>query len=88
MPPSENTTLELARELVAPLVPEDISGAGPGEDLRDYGLDSVRVIDLVARVGAAGGTVGYADLVVGPTLEVIATALTPTDPSRTAGGER
>ncbi|WP_432511454.1 phosphopantetheine-binding protein [Kineococcus sp. SYSU DK001] len=76
------TPLEKARELVTPLVPEDISDAGPTEDLRDYGLDSVRVMDLVARVGEAGGRVGYADLVAGPTLQIVATAL------ETTGGNR
>ncbi|WP_058235066.1 phosphopantetheine-binding protein [Devriesea agamarum] len=79
MPPS-NTALTRARDFVAQVVPDDISEATAEEDLRDYGLDSVRAIDLIALVNAAGGELGFPDLAGGPTLTIIASALEASDP--------
>lgn len=75
---SETTTLERARDLVADLVPEDIAEATPEEDLRDYGLDSVRLMALVDRITDAGGHLVYTDVLGGTTLTTIARALETT----------
>ncbi|MDM8083679.1 phosphopantetheine-binding protein [Cellulomonas cellasea] len=87
MPPSD-PALARARGLVAQIVPEDVADAGPEEDLRDYGLDSVRVMDLIARVAEQGGQIGYADLVGGPTLALIASALDGAAPTPQMEGHR
>lgn len=69
-----DTALARARELVAEVVPEDVSDTGPDEDLRDYGLDSIRAMDVISRVNGAGGGLAFADLAGGPTLTIIASA--------------
>ncbi|MGH3689971.1 MAG: phosphopantetheine-binding protein [Microbacterium sp.] len=72
---SPSDPYEHARALVAAIVPDDISEVAPEEDLRDYGLDSVRVMGLIAAVRDAGADLVYADVVGGVTLEHLAGAL-------------
>lgn|GEM_PF-968224 len=67
--------LAAARELVAALVPDDVSGAAPDEDLRDLGLDSIRLLGLVEHLRARGADVETVDLAVEPTLGRIAALL-------------
>lgn len=69
---------ERARRLVAAVLPADSAGelaaAGPDEDLRDYGLDSVRVMSVLDTLLAGGADIEFADLVAEPTLARIAAA--------------
>ena len=71
--------LERARRLVAAVLPgddaDDLAGAGPDEDLRDYGLDSVRVMSVLDTLLAGGADLEFADLVAEPTLARIASAV-------------
>lgn len=73
MSPSE--ALERARALAAVVVPDDLTDVAGDEDLRDYGLDSVRVIGLLTAVREMGGVIEYTDLVGGPTLDILAAAI-------------
>ncbi|WP_168441024.1 phosphopantetheine-binding protein [Microbacterium sp. K27] len=78
MSPSE--ALERARALAAAVVPDDLTDVAGDEDLRDYGLDSVRVIGLLTAVRDAGGAIEYADVVGGTTLDILAAALASAHP--------
>lgn len=68
--------LDRARRLVAAVLPADdadeLAAAGPDEDLRDYGLDSVRVMSVLDALLQGGADVEFADLVAEPTLARVA----------------
>lgn len=85
MSPSE--AFECARALAAAVVPDDLTDVAGDEDLRDYGLDSVRVVGLIDAVREAGGVIDYADVVGGTTLDILAAALVAAE-STTQKGER
>lgn len=68
-------TLPQARALIAEVVHDDISDAGPDDDLRDYGLDSIRLHTIVDTLYARGIRVRPEDLAGTPTLRALATAL-------------
>ncbi len=73
------TDLDRARRLVAAALPapdaDELATAGPDEDLRDYGLDSVRVMSVLDTLLAGGADLEFADLVAEPTLARIASAV-------------
>lgn len=62
-------TFERLRELVAELLAVPPAELGEAEDLRDRGLDSVRLMTLAVRLRAAGAPAGYADLGERPALD-------------------
>jgi len=70
-----DTTLATARDLVAAVIPDDIADAAPDDDLRDLGLDSIRLVGLVDTLRARGADVDLMDLAAEPTLERIAALL-------------
>lgn len=72
-----DTALTTARHLVAAVIPDDVADAAPDDDLRDLGLDSIRLVGLVDTLRSRGAEVDLADLAAGPTLERIAALLTP-----------
>ncbi|KQR16491.1 phosphopantetheine-binding protein [Cellulomonas sp. Leaf334] len=72
---SDTATLTLARDLVAAVIPDDVADAGPAEDLRDFGLDSIRLVGLVDTLRSRGADVDLMDLAAEPTLERIAALL-------------
>ncbi|MFV0526425.1 MAG: SidA/IucD/PvdA family monooxygenase [Acidimicrobiales bacterium] len=84
MPNLGPITIDQARSLVADLVPDDITQASADEDLRDYGLDSVRLLSVVERVSDAGGHLVYSDVLGGTTLQTVAGALARTQISEGA----
>ena len=57
--------MDLLHELLAELLGaerDEIADIGPGESLSDYGMDSLRLIALVQRLGRAGFRVDYATM--------------------------
>jgi bifunctional isochorismate lyase/aryl carrier protein len=82
----EVVDLDRARRLVAAVLAADdadeLVAAGPAEDLRDYGLDSVRVMGVLDALLEGGADIEFADLVAEPTLARIAAAL-PARPEHT-----
>ncbi len=67
--------VEEARALVAAVVHDDLDEAGAHEDLRDYGLDSIRLLAILDDLRAAGLRVRVEDLAAEPTLAALAGAL-------------
>lgn len=76
--------LARARALVADVVHDDICEAEPEEDLRDYGLDSIRLLAILDALRGEGLRVRLEDLAARPTLgglaDAIAAAAAPIDP--------
>jgi L-ornithine N5-oxygenase len=72
---SADVPLERVRRLVAAVVPDDLLDAGPEEDLRDYGLDSIRLMDVLTELRGAGVPVALEDLAGEPTLAALAGAV-------------
>lgn len=62
---------------------DDISDAMSNEDLRDYGLDSIRLIALLGTLRERGVSIDFAEITGAPTLELLATAI-----ASSAQGER
>jgi len=71
----ESPFLEEARSLVATVVVDDVSDADPEEDLRDWGLDSIRLVGLLADLRAEGVVIELEELAGEPTLQGLAGAL-------------
>jgi len=67
--------LATARELVGAVVPDDVTDAAPDDDLRDHGLDSIRLVGLVDTLRDRGAEVEVVDLAAEPTLQRIAALL-------------
>jgi len=56
------------RNLAQQVVPDDLSEADLEEDLRDYGLDSVRLMDVLTALREQGHPVELEELAGEPTL--------------------
>lgn len=67
--------LERARALVAAVVHDDLSEAEAEEDLRDYGLDSIRLLSIVDALRRDGLRVRIEELAGRPTLGGLADAI-------------
>ncbi len=67
--------LERARALVAAVVHDDLSEAEAEEDLRDYGLDSIRLLSIIEGLRAEGVRVRIEELTARPTLGGLADAI-------------
>lgn len=67
--------LSQARQLVERYLVDDLTGAELTDDLRDYGLDSIRLMSLWAELRARGAVIEHTDLAASPTLATIASAL-------------
>ena len=64
-----------ARDLVAAVVIDDVTDLGADEDLRDVGLDSIRLMGLLTDLRASGTVVELEEVSADPTLRGLATAL-------------
>lgn len=62
-------TLEQMRQDIAEVLGEDPASIVPGENLVDYGLDSIRLMRLAERWSVGGARVGFEDLADMPELE-------------------
>lgn len=72
---SPSAFVEEARVLVQERVFDDLSDALPDEDLRDYGLDSIRLIALLGSLRERGVSVDFAQIAGAPTLTLLASAI-------------
>lgn len=72
--------VEQARALVQERVFDDLSDALPDEDLRDYGLDSIRLIAVLGALRERGASVDFAEIVGAPTLMLLAIAIAEAAP--------
>lgn len=67
--------LDGLRRLVGDHVHDDLSDAAPEDDLRDYGLDSLRLVAVVERLRAEGHPVRFEDVAATPTLAALTAAV-------------
>lgn len=72
--------VEQARALVQERVFDDLSDALPDEDLRDYGLDSIRLIAVLGTLRERGVSVDFAEIAGAPTLTLLANAIAEVAP--------
>lgn len=61
-------TLDTLRADVAQLLHEDPSAIQDDDNLMEWGLDSMRAMNLAARWRQAGAVIEFADMAVEPTL--------------------
>jgi len=71
----DTTTLDEARALVAAVVIDDVTDVTAEDDLRDVGLDSIRLMSLLSDLRAAGTALDVEDIAADPTLGGLADAL-------------
>ncbi len=71
----DTTTLQEARDLVAAVVVDDVTDTEADDDLRDVGLDSIRLMSLLSGLRATGIAVGFEDVAGDPTLRGLAAAI-------------
>lgn len=67
--------IEEARVLVQARLFDDISDASAEEDLRDYGLDSIRLIAVLGTLRERGVSIDFAEMTAAPSLLLLGTAL-------------
>lgn len=67
--------------LVRPLLPDADSAPEADEDLRDHGVDSIRLMNLAESLRARGADVDFADLMAEPTLEHVVRLLAEAEPA-------
>lgn len=71
----ETATIDEARGLVAAVVADDMTDAQPDEDLRDWGLDSIRLTGLLSGLRRTGVSIELEEIAGEPTLAGLADAL-------------
>lgn len=71
----DTATLDEARALVAAVVIDDVADVDERDDLRDLGLDSIRLMTLLSDLRAAGTVLDVDELAADPTLRGLADAL-------------
>lgn len=70
-----SAAVEEARALVQAAIFDDLSETEPGEDLRDYGLDSIRLMTLLGVLRERGVSVDFAEAAAEPTLGLFGAAI-------------
>lgn len=80
--PDQGTTdpLVRVRGLIQGVVADDLGDIAPDEDLRDYGLDSIRLMDVLTELREQGHPVELEELAGEPTLGALAEVVTRSTP--------
>jgi bifunctional isochorismate lyase/aryl carrier protein len=61
-------TKEQMRADIAEMLHESPEAIGDGDDLMDYGVDSMRLLNLLVKWGEQGVEIDFADMAEAPTL--------------------